>query len=253
MKKIALEEGEISYLIQGKGPLSFLLIHNAGGSHEMMLDTAAHFFKHGKTVLPDLLGHGASTSPKIEYTLDVFAKTLIQLCEYEKLNRVVFIGLNYGANIGIAIAQMLPQLISHLVLIEPPILMEPWLIQSIEQHIKDLNHSALEWAQETVDSVLLKASSHKRDTALKALKSAPSFVKASTYKHLLDWDRNLAFHSSIPTLMIQTTQPFCTEERARTLFSQLQVGRVVASGPWATLETPTQVHSMIDRFLEVYA
>ncbi|HEX2579440.1 MAG TPA: hypothetical protein VHK67_03455, partial [Rhabdochlamydiaceae bacterium] len=57
----------------------------------------------------------------------------------------------------------------------------------------------------------------------------------------------------IPTLLIQTSHPFCVEEKARSLFSNLHVGRVVGSGAWANLEVPTQVHPMIERFLEVHA
>lgn len=35
------------------------------------------------------------------------------------------------------------------------------------------------------------------------------------------------------------------------LATNLQVGRVVGSGPWANLEVPTQLHSMISRFLDL--
>jgi pimeloyl-ACP methyl ester carboxylesterase len=252
MKKFYSKEGEISYIDQGEGPHHFLLIHNSGGNHEMMSHTTAHFSKRGKTLVPDLLGHGASDSPKIEYTLNVFAENLIQLCKHEKFNRMIIIGLNYGADIGIELANISPTLVSHLILIEPPIFMEPWIVKVVEQQIKDLAHPREEWAQETVDSVLMKAPDREREISLNALKMTPSFVKASTFKHLLAWDKKHSFHCSIPTLMIQASQPFCTEEKARTVFSNLHVSRVVGSGPWANLEVPTQVHSMIDRFLELY-
>lgn len=69
MKKFYSNEGEISYLVQGEGPPNFLLVHNIGGSHEMISHTTAYFSKKGKVIVADLLGHGASDSPKIEYTL----------------------------------------------------------------------------------------------------------------------------------------------------------------------------------------
>lgn len=251
MKKFCSTAGEIAYVVSGKGTRNFLLIHNSGGNHEMMHHPADYFSPHGKIIIPDLLGHGASASPKIEYTLNLFADSLIQLCEIEKLHQIVFIGLNYGADIGIVLTQIAPQLISHLVLIEPPIFMEPWIVKVVEQQIQDLEHPREEWAQELVDSVILKASSREREISFKALKMTPAFVKASTFKHLLAWDKKHSFLCSIPTLLIQTSQPFCVEEKARTLFSNLHVGRVVGSGPWASLEVPTQVNSMIERFLEL--
>ncbi|MGH2637732.1 MAG: alpha/beta fold hydrolase, partial [Rhabdochlamydiaceae bacterium] len=219
MKKFSSKEGEISYTVQGEGTRNFLLIHNAGGSHEMMCHTATHFSKRGKTIAPDLLGHGYSHSPKIEYTLNVFSEGLIQLCKHEKMQQVICIGLNYGADIGITMAQIAPRLISHLILIEPPIFMEPWIVKVVKEQIKDLKHPRKEWAQEIVDSVIMQASTHERQIPLKALKMTPPFVKASIFKHLLAWDKKHSFNCSIPTLMIQVSQPFCTEEKARTVFS----------------------------------
>ena len=252
MKTFHSKEGKISYATHGEGSSAFLLVHNSGGSHEMMKYTAAHFSKRGKVIVPDLLGHAASDSPKVEYTLNFFAESIIQLCKHENISRVIFIGLNYGADIGIEIAKMTPSLISHLILIEPPIFIEPWVVKVVEQQIKDLENPREEWAQETVNSVIMKASDYEREISLKALKLTPAFVKASTFKHLLAWDKKHSFSCSIPTLMIQASQPFCTEEKARMVFSNLQVGRVVGSGPWVNLEVPSQVHSMIDRFLEIY-
>ena len=251
MKKFSSKEGEIFYDVKGEGSRSFLLVHNAGGSHEMMYRTTGYFSKKGKTLAPDLLGHGSSDAPKIDYTVHVFAENLIQLCRYEKLQQVVFIGLNYGADIGIAMVQIAPESISHLVLIEPPIFMEPWIVNIVKQQIEDLEHAREELAQETVNAILMKTSNEEREIAFRSLKKTPPFVKISTYKHLLAWDKNQAFTCSVPTLLIQTSQPFCTEEKARTVFSNLQVGRVVGSGPWANLEVPIQVHAMIDRFLEL--
>jgi len=250
MKTFSSREGEIVYAVQGKGPRNFLLVHNAGGSHKMMHYTMAHFSKRGKTVVPDLLGHGFSAAPPIEYTVNLFAQSLIQLCKHEKLDHIVFIGLNYGGNVGLEVAQIAPHLISHLILIEPPMFMEPWIVKVVERHIKELANPSEQWVQETVDSVLMKASAEEREIALRSYGKTPSFVKASTYKNLLLWDKKHSSQCSIPTLMIQVSQPFCVEKKVKTTFPNLQVSRVVGSGPWATLEVPTQVHAMIDRFLE---
>jgi pimeloyl-ACP methyl ester carboxylesterase len=162
MKTFHSKEGKIPYITKGEGSSNFLLIHNSGGSHEMMSHTTAHFSKRGKVIVPDLLGHGASDSLKIEYTLNVFAESMIQLCKHEEVSRIILIGLNYGADIGIEIAKMAPALVSHLILIEPPIFMEPWVVKVVEQQIKDLANPREEWAQETVNSVIMKAPDYER-------------------------------------------------------------------------------------------
>ncbi len=251
MKKFLSRHGEIYYSIQGDGPRHILLVHNSGGSHEMMHYTASHFSKTGTTLAPDLLGHGASDKPKIEYSIELFAENLIELCRHESWRDIIFIGLNYGADIGIEIAKRSPHLISRLILIEPPFFMEPWIRELVEKQIQDLQNPKSTWAEDLVNAVLVKASPSDRAIGLKALQTVPPHVKGSTFKHLLEWDKKHEFRCFIPTLLIQASQPFCTEEKARSVFTDLQVGRVVRSGPWANLEVPTQVHSMIDRFLEI--
>ena len=210
--------------MQGSRP--FLLVHNSGGSHEMMHYTASHFSKLGKTVAPDLLGHGLSHKAKIEYTVSAYAENLIELCHHESMHGIVFIGLNYGADIGIEMTKKSPGLISHLILIEPPLFMEPWIYQVVEQQIKNLaslkDAHKEKWDQELVEAVITRASSNDRAIALKALKSTPASVKASTFKHLLEWDKKHTFLCSIPALLIQASHPFCTEEKARAVFSHLQ-------------------------------
>lgn len=250
-KTFSTKEGEISYLLEGKSAPCFLLIHNAGGSHEMMHPTITHFSKKGKVLAPDLLGHGLSETPQIDYAVHVLADCLIQLCQHEKMDQVIFIGLNYGGCLGIEMANRCPDLISHLILIEPTICMEAWIIQLVEEHIENLKNPQEEFVQEVVDSVFMKAAKEERERALRILKKTPYFVKSSLYQQLLHWNEQPLSPCSLPTLMIQTSQPFCTEEKARAVFSDLHVGKVVGSGPWATLEVPIQTHSMIDRFLEL--
>lgn len=243
------EVGQISYLTQGSDSPTFLLVHNAGGNHEMLHPAIRHLAKKGRVLAPDLPGHGASAHPQLDYTPTLFAQSLIQLCAHEKASPLVFIGLNYGANVGIEIARLAPHLLSHLVLIEPPFFMEPWITQVVEEQIRDLKNPRPAWADETVNALLPNAPQTERDIARKALKSTPAFVKISTYKELLSWDKSHNFTCQTPTLLIQASKPFCHESQVRQVFPHLQVGRVVGSGPWATLEVPAQVHAMVDRFL----
>lgn len=252
MKTFSLTQGKLAYVSKGKKNPTFLLVHNSGGNHEMMNELASHLSKRGKVLIPDLLGHGASDSPKIEYTVKFFAESLIKLCSHENCNQIIYIGLHYGACIGIEIAKIAPLLISHLILLDPTIFMEPWVVNVVEQVIEKLKNPPEGWEEETISSAILKASNDNREIALRALKLTPIFVRASTFTNLLAWDKNHNFICPIPTLIIQGSQPFCKEEKVRKVFSNLQVGRVVGSGLWPTIEVPAQIHSMIDRFLEIY-
>lgn len=189
--------------------------------------------------------------PQTSYTTQTFAKELIELCRRENFTDIILIGLNYGANVGIVMNELAPGLITHLILIEPPIFMEPWIVKVVEQQIEDLKNPSETLSQNIVDAVMPNGSPQDRTIALLSMKNTPTNVKSSTYANLLEWDKHHNFQCQVPTLLIQTTQVFCKEEALKSHFTNLQVGRVVGSGPWANLEVPAQVHSMIDRFLEL--
>jgi pimeloyl-ACP methyl ester carboxylesterase len=133
--------------------------------------------------------------------------------------------------------------------------MEPWVLQLIQEHINDLNKPTLDkFAETLVEAVFLNATPNNKQVAITAFKTTAKAALASTYENLLVWDKESFMklqHCTMPTLYIQSSEPFCTEETLRKHCPHLMTGKVVGSGHWATLETPDQVNSMITRFLDL--
>lgn len=243
----------LSFFEAGEGETTFLLVHNAGGDHRMMEPTAEYCAHLGKVVSMDLRGHGQSDAPEQDYTLDAFAEDIAAFCKQKQLQKCVYIGLNYGANVGYVLAQKHPQFLSALILIEPPILMDPWTAEAVRESIEDLKTmDEIQFAKKLVESIFVSGTDQDKNLALESAKSSKKHVKISLYEDLLKKDPLLMKNPLVcttPALCIQTSTPFTTEEKLKTCFSNLSLGRVVHSGPWATLEVPDQVHSMIKRFL----
>lgn len=257
MQKFSCKWGDLAFRLEGRGTENYVFVHNAGGNHQLLKHTISHFSAKGRCLSIDLRGHGQSGTPKSEYTPEAYAEDILSICQDHGLKNITFIGLNFGGNVGIALSTLHPQLISKLILIEPPILMEPWIIQSVEEHIRDLKDtSTTNYASELVDAIIMHASAPDRELAVKAFEKTPRHVQISTYENLLKWDRaykDAVHRSDIPTLYIQTSKPFCKEEKLHAYFSKLYTGRVVGSGPWASLEVPDQTNSMIERFLMLFS
>lgn len=253
MQKFSCKWGSLAYRLEGTGEENYVFVHNAGGNHQLMKETISHFSAKGRSLSLDLRGHGQSEAPKTEYTLETYAQDIFALCQNCNMEKIVFIGLNFGGNVGVALNKLYPNLISRLILIEPPMLMEPWIVQSVEEHIHDLkDESTVNYATDLVSAVITRASQHAREIAIKAFQTTPRHVQISTYENLLKWDqayRNESVKSDVPTLYVQTSKPFCREESLHGHFSQLHTGRVIGSGPWASLEVPDQLNLMIERFL----
>jgi pimeloyl-ACP methyl ester carboxylesterase len=244
----------LSYKIAGQGPLNFVLIHNAGGNHQFMNDQLDYFSRTAQVLSVDLRGHGESDKPEQNYTVENYAEDIIYLCQAHGIQKAVLIGLNYGANVALELANI-STLVSHLVLIDPPVLMEPWVIQLVQEHIDDLNKPSLEkFAETLVEAVFFNTNKNNKQVAMAAFETTAKTALSSTYENLLEWDKESIKkleHCTMPILYIQSNEPFCTEEALRKHCPHLMTGKVVGSGHWATLETPDQVNSMIKRFLEV--
>ncbi|WP_172622716.1 alpha/beta fold hydrolase [Aquicella siphonis] len=244
----------LSYKIAGNGTLNFVLVHNAGGSRQFMNDQLEYLSCTARVLNVDLRGHGESDKPEQNYTVEGFAEDIVYLCQAHDIKKAVFVGLNYGVNVAIELANI-SSLVSHLVLIDPPVLMEPWVIQLVQEHIDDLNKPAHEnFAETLAEAVFLNITPDKKQVAINAFETTAKTALASTYENLLAWDKESVRKlqsCTMPVLYIQSGEPFCTEDALRTHCPHLMAGKVVGSGHWATLEVPDQVNSMIKRFLDI--
>jgi 4,5:9,10-diseco-3-hydroxy-5,9,17-trioxoandrosta-1(10),2-diene-4-oate hydrolase len=73
-----------------------------------------------RCVLPDMVGFGWSAKPVgIDYTLDLFANTLIELLDQLGLERCVMLGNSLGGAIALRVAILQPERVAKLVLMGP--------------------------------------------------------------------------------------------------------------------------------------
>ena len=140
MAKILCNGVNLNYCISGTGEKSFILLHNAGGNLHFMNYQLHHLSQKGRVVSIDLRGHGESDKPNKSYAVSVYAEDIISLCQELTIEKATVVGLNYGGVIAIELANMNPSLVSELVLIDPPILMEPWVKELIQNHIDELQN-----------------------------------------------------------------------------------------------------------------
>src|SRR5262245_20844146 len=103
--------------------LNFVLIHNAGGSHQFFSHQVELLKKYGDITWFDLPGHGSSEFLN-SYKMEDLAMFVKRICENLSLNNLCMIGLNNGADIIIEIILRYNLPIHSIILIDPPIFME---------------------------------------------------------------------------------------------------------------------------------
>ena len=138
---------------------------------------------------------------------------LYQELEFEN---AIVVGLNFGAAVAIELANVKPQFVSHLVLIDPPILMEPWVEHLIKDHVLELKDpQSLNFSEELVELVLPHGSIENKEMAINAYNVNSKAALISTYENLLNWDKTSSVKlkkCSIPVLNVQSKSPFCSEK-----------------------------------------
>lgn len=103
-----------------EGAPTQLLLHGLGGAATNWIEVMARFAEHGPVVAPDLPGfgrtppprQGASRAPTNARFVRAFAAEL-------GLDRVVLHGNSMGGLIGVMLAELEPQLVERLVLVDP--------------------------------------------------------------------------------------------------------------------------------------
>ena len=235
-----------------KGKENFLMLHNAGGAHSFFKYQIPFLQNFGRVIAVDLLGHGKSSKPKREYTIFSYAEDILSFCKSLNLNNVTIIGLNYGANVSIEIANINQSFIKRLILIEPPIFINNTDKQLALERTKYLASTKKEeYVKNLIKESFIKVDPKIKTQVLKAYQNVPQEVLVSIYKNLIEWDSNIEQKIQaikIPNLYVLTDAMLCPIDKL-IKYNNITISKVVGSSYWATLEVPEQINAMISRLI----
>ncbi len=96
-------------------------VHGAGGSSSIWFKQVRQFKKHFNVLLLDLRGHGDS-KPKLknvfneQYTFDSITQDIVEVIDYEKIEKSHFIGISLGTILIRNLAEKYPHRVESMVL-----------------------------------------------------------------------------------------------------------------------------------------
>lgn len=243
--------------VPGKGNLNFVLIHNAGSDHRFFTHQVETLRRFGDVIQLDLPGCGKS-SPMASYKMGDMSSIFSKICKKLALKNIYLVGLNNGANIAIDTAVNHSLGIKGLILIDPPIFMDKSFRNEITSYIESLERAEFDqkYVASLVDALFLNTDSSNKAIAASAFNGVDRRSLQGIFRGLLDWDaKSVGILKNIvcPTLCILTDGHHCSYEKMYREAPHFEIGKVVGSKCWATLEVPEQVNAMISRFLRVHA
>src|SRR3954454_4741957 len=98
-----------------------LLLHGLGVAGSVWVSFARRLAPHYAAIAPDLRGHGASDQPPEGYAPNAYARDLAALANALHLTALPVLGHSLGALVALALADRRPDLVSALVLVDPPL------------------------------------------------------------------------------------------------------------------------------------
>ena len=106
----------VSYRTAGSGP-ALVLLHGIANSSETWEPVAEPLAEHFEIIAPDLLGHGASATPRGDYSLGAHASGVRDLLTALGHEHVTVLGHSLGGGIAMQFAYQFPERCERLVLV----------------------------------------------------------------------------------------------------------------------------------------
>jgi pimeloyl-ACP methyl ester carboxylesterase len=241
--------------LPGAGDLNFVLIHNAGSDHRFFTHQIEMLRNFGSVIQLDLPGHGKS-QPISSYKMRDLSSMIASICRKLFLENICLIGINNGANIAIDTILHQSLEVKMVVLIDPPIFMDPSFRNEISAYIESLAKSEFDhrFVDSLVDALFLKTNSENKKLAASAFNGVDTKALQEIFRGLLEWDAKssgILKKITCSALCILTDEHHCSYEKMRREAPQFEIGKVVGSKCWAALEVPQQVNAMIARFISL--
>lgn len=115
-QNIPLHDHEVSCLTGGDGPV-LVLIHGMAGSGVAWRRVLPALARQFTVVVPDLLGHGASSKPRGEYSISGHANVMRDLLAALGFERATVVGQSFGGGVAMQLAYQYPEHCERLVLV----------------------------------------------------------------------------------------------------------------------------------------
>jgi pimeloyl-ACP methyl ester carboxylesterase len=107
-QELELHGHTVTYRTAGSGPV-LLLLHGIANSSETWEPVADALSEHFTLIAPDLLGHGASATPRGDYSLGAHASGARDLLTALGHDRVTVVGHSLGGGVAMQFAYQFPE------------------------------------------------------------------------------------------------------------------------------------------------
>ena len=197
---------KVHYNDVGKGKNALVFVHGWTCNADFWRQSVNEFPNY-RVIAVDLPGHGASDKPKVDYSMEYFAKSVEAVLQDAKIKKAVLVGHSMGTPVVRQFYRLYPEKTLGLVIVDGAL--RPFAPKAVmEQFIAPMRTNYKETASKMVDGMLMPV----RDAALKrqirdAMLATPDYAAISAMDAMADdkiWTNDKI---NVPVLAIMAESP----------------------------------------------
>ena len=242
---------KVHYLNRGKGNSALVFIHgwtcNAEFWKPQMQD-----FPSLRLIAIDLAGHGQSDKPRVDYTMDYFARSIDAVLTDAKVKHAVLVGHSMGTPVIRQYYRLFPTKTDGLVIVDGALR----LVVSKEQmdeFVAPLKTNYQAAAPQMIDGLIGPVKDDKLKSEIRtAMLATPDYVAVSAMDGMTDERIYTTEQIKVPVLAVLAKSPFWppdTEEFLRSLAPTLDVTMWDGVSHFLMMEKPQEFDQTVQTFL----
>ena len=218
----------------------------------------ADFWKESFTAFPnyrvvavDLPGSGRSDKPKVEYSMEYFARSIDAVLKQAKIERAVLVGHSMGTPVIRQFYRVYPQKTLGLVIVDGAL--KPFAPRAeMEQFLAPMRANYKEGSAKFVDEMLTPIQNAELKTRIRTtMLAAPEYVGLGAWDGMIDDRIWINDQIKVPTLAILAAGPWPAdiETTYRTIAPDLEFQMWNGVSHFLMMERPKEFNAAVDKFL----
>jgi pimeloyl-ACP methyl ester carboxylesterase len=247
-----LDPFRVHYKSFGDGEIAVVFIHGAFSDLTTWRFQVADFAGKARVILIDLPGHGQSDKPRVDYSIDLFARAVDAVLKDAGLERAILVGHSMGTPVAYQFWRLYPEKTAALVAVEGMIVPLPF---AAPDAVKGQDgRKAKEMILSLADMTFRNVPAEVRRSMKEVIANTPEHVVQSSMDGLADpsiWKEDAI---KVPVQMILSSGPFSIwpadyEQRVRKLAPKLEFHKMKGAGHCLMLEKPKEFNALLGEFL----
>ncbi len=248
-----LDGSRVHYKSLGKGDRALIFVHGWTCNMDFWRSQVPAFADKTRVIAIDLPGHGQSDKPKVDYTMDLFARAVDAVMRDAKVEKAVLVGHSMGTPVIRQFYRKYPQKTLALVIVDGGLRpfgkkeqMEPLLAPLRGPNYKEA-------AGRMVDGMLGPVKSAELRQQIKdSMLATPQNVAVSAMEGMMDEAIFTPDKINVPVLAILAKSPFWppdNEQFFRSLASNLDYQMWEGVSHFLMMEKPAEFNDALAAFL----